>query len=105
MPRIFRTSADVFHFNEMNDPRLNQLPATVARTGQFRRCSNRYGVRDMVGNLHEWIGERRGSLGVFRGGFFADTHINGDGCGYTTQAHAPSYHDYSTGFRCCSDPR
>lgn len=105
VPRIFRTSADVFHFEQMNDPRLNQLASTVVPTGQFRRCSNRYGVHDMVGNLHEWIDARRGALGVFRGGYFADTHQNGDGCSYTTQAHSPRYHDYSTGFRCCADPR
>ena len=88
----------------MNDPRLNQLPRTVARTGQFSRCSNSYGVRDMVGNIHEWIDAHNGRLGVFRGGYYEDTHINGDGCNYATRAHAPDYHDYSTGFRCCADP-
>ena len=31
--------------------------------------------------------------------------INGAGCLYATTAHAQSYHDYSTGFRCCADPR
>jgi hypothetical protein len=30
-----------------------------------------------------------------------DTHKNGDGCFYKTTAHNTSYHDYSTGFRCC----
>jgi formylglycine-generating enzyme required for sulfatase activity len=105
VPRVFRGSRDVFHFTQMNDPRLNQQPRTLARTGQFRRCSNRYGVRDMVGNLHEWTDERHGNLGVFRGGYYADTHINGDGCNYATRAHGPGYHDYSTGFRCCADPR
>ncbi len=89
----------------MNDPRLNQLPLGLARTGEFRRCSNRFGVHDMVGNVHEWIEAHHGTLGVFRGGFYADAHQNGDGCGYTTRAHSPNYHDYSTGFRCCADAR
>ena len=39
----------------MNDPRLNQQPNTVAKTGAFARCSNALGVFDMVGNLHEWV--------------------------------------------------
>lgn len=92
-----------FHSPQMNDPRLLQQPRTVVRTGSRRRCTNRYGVHDMMGNLHEWTDERSGALGVFRGGYFADTHLNGDGCAYATRAHAPTYHDYSTGFRCCSD--
>jgi hypothetical protein len=39
------------------------------------------------------------------GGFFMDTHLNGEGCDYRTTAHDFSYHDYSTGFRCCADAR
>ena len=39
----------------MNDPRLNQTPNTVAQTGEFARCTNGFGVFDMVGNLHEWV--------------------------------------------------
>jgi hypothetical protein len=42
--------------------------------------------------------------GTFRGGFYADAALNGPGCTYRTTAHASSYHDYSTGFRCCADP-
>ena len=40
----------------------------------------------------------------FRGGYYLDTHFNGDGCSYHTTAHTAEYHDYSTGFRCCRDP-
>jgi formylglycine-generating enzyme required for sulfatase activity len=105
VPRLFPGSRNVFHFDNMNDPRLNQLPDTIARTGQFRRCTNRYGVHDMVGNLHEWTEQHSRTLGVFRGGFFADIHVNGHGCNYVTGAHYPGYHDYSIGFRCCADGR
>lgn len=89
----------------MNDPRINQAPNTVAKTGSFSKCKNAYGVHDMVGNLHEWTAEVAGDRGTFRGGYYQDTHLNGDGCGYKTVAHGLSYHDYSTGFRCCADPR
>jgi sulfatase modifying factor 1 len=100
--RIFGRG-DVFHEREMNDPRLNQLPGTLARSGTHARCRNRYGVFDMVGNLHEWTATVRNGRGVFRGGYYVDVRINGDGCGYTTRAHGVGYHDYSTGFRCCAD--
>lgn len=84
----------------MNDPRLLELSRTVAATGASSRCTNEYGVLDMVGNLHEWIADPGG---VFAGGYFMDTFQNGEGCDYRTRAHHFDYHDYSTGFRCCVD--
>jgi formylglycine-generating enzyme required for sulfatase activity len=90
----------------MNDPRINEAPNTVAPTGSFAKCKNAFGVFDMVGNLHEWTADvHDGSRGTFRGGYYQDTHLNGDGCSYRTVAHDVSYHDYSTGFRCCADPK
>jgi hypothetical protein len=85
----------------MNDTRLNQLPGSLARTGDHPSCTNGYGVFDMVGNLHEWVDD---PSGTFQGGYYLDTTINGEGCGYRTTAHEFAYHDYSTGFRCCADP-
>jgi hypothetical protein len=86
---------------EMNDARLNQLDATLTPTGSHDTCTNDFGVYDMVGNLHEWTNDPNGT---FQGGYYLDTHINGDGCTYRTVAHEFTYHDYSTGFRCCADP-
>jgi formylglycine-generating enzyme len=86
----------------MNDPRLNQLPGGLARTGSHAKCKNGFGVHDMVGNLHEWTADPGGT---FRGGYYLDTKINGEGCDYRTTAHNATYHDYSTGFRCCRDTR
>jgi hypothetical protein len=95
-----------WNWERMNDPSLNQVPGTLAPTGVHEACTNDYGVYDMVGNLHEWIEEtNRGGTGTFAGGYYLDTHLNGEGCHYRTRAHAPTYHDYSTGFRCCADPR
>jgi formylglycine-generating enzyme required for sulfatase activity len=84
----------------MVDPRLNQLPGTLSRTGEHVDCTNEYGVFDMVGNLHEWVDD---PAGTFQGGYYLDTHLNGDGCYYRTTAHPTSHLDYSTGFRCCAD--
>ena len=84
----------------MIDPRLNQLEGTLTRTGERTGCTNEYGVFDMVGNLHEWVDDPEGT---FQGGYYLDTHLNGDGCYYRTTAHPMSHLDYSTGFRCCAD--
>jgi hypothetical protein len=99
---LYAGSRDAYTSGPMNDPRLNQQPGTVARTGEFSGCASESGVYDMVGNLHEWVMSPRPT---FRGGYYLDTHLNGDGCGYRTTAHAAFYHDYSTGFRCCADAR
>jgi sulfatase modifying factor 1 len=99
---FYRDSPDAYYEGPMNDPRLNQQPNTVAKTGTFVKCSNALGVFDMVGNLHEWVTSPRPT---FRGGYYLDTHLNGDGCAYRTTAHAAEYHDYSTGFRCCADAK
>ena len=82
----------------MNDPLANQQANTVEATGSNASCTNGYGVHDMVGNVHEWTDD-----GSFRGGYYLDTKLNGEGCDYKTTAHAREYYDYSTGFRCCAD--
>jgi hypothetical protein len=82
----------------LNDPAANQLANTVEETGAASQCTNDYGVYDMVGNVHEWADD-----GAFHGGYYLDTKLNGEGCSYTTTAHAKNYYDYSTGFRCCAD--
>lgn len=88
-------------YDGMNQPLINQLPESLLETGARGECTNDYGVFDMVGNLHEWISDPNGT---FRGGYYMDTTRNGDGCSYATTAHGFTYHDYSTGFRCCADP-
>ncbi|WP_394850252.1 formylglycine-generating enzyme family protein [Pendulispora brunnea] len=86
--------------DRMNNPMLNQVEGTLAKTGDHEACTNDYGVYDMVGNLHEWVAD---PAGTFQGGYYLDTQQNGDGCTYKTKAHEIWYHDYSTGFRCCAD--
>jgi LysM repeat protein len=91
-------SLDVFGIEAMNDPRLNQIPGTLARTGQHKRCRSSFGAHDMVGNLHEWTAD---PAGTFRGGYYLDTKTHGEGCSYLTTGHDVKYRDYSIGFRCC----
>lgn len=101
-------------WTKLNDPRLGQVEGAVARAGDHEGCETEDGAFDMVGNLHEWVDTDASQVivagkpgaaihGVFAGGYFLDTQKNGDGCEYATRAHAREYHDYSTGFRCCSE--
>ena len=108
-----------------NDPELDRRPGFLAETGEYTGCVTSAGIFDLVGNLHEWVADRvdasiaqkmpltsgiRARIphnlgkGVFMGGFFSTLNQHGEGCEFVTMAHEPSYHDYSTGFRCCKDP-
>ncbi len=104
LPKLYSGKA-MFENKSMIDARLNQLPNTVARTGEAAKCTPPAGASatsgpfDMVGNVHEWTDD-----GTLHGGFYLDARTLHEGCDYVTTAHAPVYYDYSTGFRCCADP-
>jgi len=98
----FDNCTDVWDMDHMNDPGINQQPGTEDAAGANPGCVTPGGVYDMHGNLHEWVDD---ADGTFRGGLYADASINGAGCGYKTTAHELTYHDYSTGFRCCAPRR
>ena len=101
---LFGRGRGNFTWRTMNQPELNQLENTLSKTGAHEGCTNGYGVYDMVGNLHEWVADPGGT---FYGGYYQDVGSvgHGEGCGYLTTAHEARYHDYSTGFRCCADPK
>jgi sulfatase modifying factor 1 len=86
--------------SHLDGPCINQLHDSLDRTGARQGCVTAEGAHDMMGNLHEWTAD---PAGTFRGGFYVETVINGEGCQYATVAHDVYYHDYSTGFRCCAD--
>jgi formylglycine-generating enzyme len=88
-------------FTSLNDPLMNQLYG-LAKSGTFSRCATPDGIHDLVGNLHEWTADPGGT---FRGGYYRNTRTQNPSCSYATDAHNALYHDYSTGFRCCADPR
>jgi formylglycine-generating enzyme required for sulfatase activity len=105
MHRLFGATP-AYDMREMNDPRLNLQPETVEPGGTFSSCKSGYGAYDMVGNLHEWVSDvDKSGRGRFNGGYFNEADQHGPGCTYKTTAHLFAYHDYSTGFRCCSDYR
>jgi hypothetical protein len=122
---MYGNDAESWSYEDFNNPQLNLVPGFLSRAGEYAECRSDYGTYDMVGNLHEWVsdtvdptletkllmvdGVRRSiannlGKGVFMGGFYSTTNQQGQGCGYITLGHEPQYHDYSTGFRCCSEP-
>ena len=97
----FGTSAAwIYNSNNLNNPCLDQLTNSLAKTGAYSNCVTANGLFDMSGNLHEWTAD---PTGTFRGGYYVDAVLNGDGCNYATTAHDVSYSDFGTGFRCCAD--
>ena len=92
-------TSDAWIWSQLSDACINQLPASLATTGSHPGCVTPEGAFDLMGNLHEWTSD---PAGTFRGGFYVDTRLNGEGCLYQTTAHDVSYSDYSTGFRCCA---
>jgi sulfatase modifying factor 1 len=89
-------------YSHLDSPCLDQEANGLASTGAHAGCVTIEGALDMMGNLHEWTAD---PAGTFRGGYYVDTVLNGNGCLYATTAHAVTYSDYSTGFRCCADAR
>lgn len=97
-----------YSYAELNDPRCDEMEGGVAPGGSYAGCVTEAGAFDMHGNLHQWIDDSPNgdvTKGSFMGGYFVDGKLNGPGCEYRTTAHAKTYHDYSTGFRCCADAK
>lgn len=87
---------------EFNDPIINATPGYLDRTGSHPEC-HRGGVYDLEGGLHEWNSDvGTNGMGTFSSSCYSDNDL---GCGYYAQTHARAYHDYSTGIRCCADPK
>ncbi|TKD12563.1 formylglycine-generating enzyme family protein [Polyangium fumosum] len=124
LEKFYGRSRGAWTYEVFNDPKLDREPGFLAKSGEYETCGSDEGAFDMVGNLHEWVSDAVGSdiedvllrdeverkkqpwrvgNGIFMGGFFSTTLEHGPGCAFTTIAHEPTYHDYSTGFRCCMD--
>jgi formylglycine-generating enzyme required for sulfatase activity len=123
LTELFKKPTGGLKYDEhFNSPELNATEGYLAPGGAYSGCVNEVGTYDMVGNLHEWVSDtvndelmaaleqedvpRRDQPwqvgnGVFMGGFYSTTSEHGPGCTFVTVAHEPTYHDYSTGFRCC----
>jgi hypothetical protein len=81
-------------WNEKELARLNQSTPS----GSMSECQSESGAFDMVGNAEEWVRCEEGVYGwCLMGRFWADARS----CSYKVASHAPAWHYYETGFRCC----
>lgn len=91
---------------KMSDPRLNTIPNSLGKTGEWETCVSHWGkdrLYDMVGNLDEWVLDPTSTYGrVMVGGSYIRNRRE-LGCSARIATHYANYRDYTTGVRCCSD--
>lgn len=81
---------------ELRDPgeldRLDQSEPAGSRPD----CVSAAGAYDMMGSVEEWVRTRDGSYAL-AGRYWAEAWA----CYSVSRAHAPNWHYYESGFRCC----
>jgi len=102
--RAFNAEVLLYGTKEASQRELDRLwqgDPSGAREG----CVSPSGVRDMVGNVEEWVTASRYHKNrpqVLAGGHWAKPWSS---CRDTNFAHEPFFRFYEVGFRCCADPR
>ena len=79
-------------------------------SGSKRKCASEAGVRDLTGNVEEWVARTRDHgnaygyllIGCYWSGCYGG---NKPTCHSTNNAHGPEFRFYETGFRCCRDAK
>lgn len=70
-------------------------------SGSLAGCVSPFGVRDLVGNVEEWVkSDIPGFAGALRGGSYSGSPT----CRTARQMREPGFRQFHTGFRCCSGP-
>ena len=75
-------------------------------SGEMNRCVSPFGVRDMTGNVDEWVNNELGTLdekpfrSTLKGGYWGPIRSR---CRPVTSTHNRWFRFYQVGFRCCSD--
>lgn len=94
--RGVRSEVAIYRRDPVEFARLDQREPSGARD-----CVSASGAVDMVGNVEEWV--RCPGVGRYgwclMGRFWAEPRS----CEYAVTVHAPRWHYYNTGFRCCLD--
>lgn len=90
--------AKVAHRDRAEFARLDGSEKVGSRDG----CASPSGAFDMIGNVEEWVRCREGRFGwCLVGGYWASRGSRT--CESAVLIHAPRWHYYQTGFRCCSE--
>jgi sulfatase modifying factor 1 len=79
---------------------LERVDARTA-SGAMPRCVSPFGVRDMTGNVEEWVESDTASAArTLRGGEYTSDPT----CATVRKLETPGFRQFHTGFRCCRDP-
>jgi hypothetical protein len=73
-------------------------------SGSRPRCESAFGVRDLTGNVEEWVQTSRPEWpyrSSLKGGYWSKPWA---GCRGTNESHGPQFRFYEVGFRCCREP-
>jgi formylglycine-generating enzyme required for sulfatase activity len=79
-------------------------------SGSKRKCASEAGVRDLTGNVEEWVVRTREHANdwpyILIGCYWSGCYGGGKPtCHSTNNAHGPEFRFYETGFRCCRDAK
>lgn len=84
-------------------PELLRLDQSVA-SGAMKGCVSGFGVRDLTGNVDEWVNAekiyKKSKWAGLKGGAWG--HVR-NACRPMTTSHAPDFTYYFVSFRCCAD--
>jgi formylglycine-generating enzyme required for sulfatase activity len=79
---------------------VERVDARVPSSSQAG-CVSPFGVRDLVGNVEEWVrSDIPGFSGALRGGDYSGN----PSCRTVRQFREPGFRQFHTGFRCCDGP-
>jgi sulfatase modifying factor 1 len=81
-------------------PAMERLDGRTA-IGAMPRCVSPFGVRDLAGNVEEWVkSDTAGIAQALRGGEYGSDPT----CLTVRKLRSPGFRQIHTGFRCCKDP-
>jgi sulfatase modifying factor 1 len=96
-------SACNFDKGDLVDPRTGKLRDQRVPPAELERCTSAFGVRNMTGNIDEWVWRDRSPgrwRSALKGGWWMAAR---DRCRPATTAHDEDFHELQTGVRCCAD--
>jgi formylglycine-generating enzyme required for sulfatase activity len=92
-----------FDRSNLVDPKTGRLRDMRQPADQLERCVSPFGVRNMNGNMDEWVIRERTAgnwRSALKGGWWMAAR---ERCRPATTAHAETFHELQTGVRCCAD--